>query len=159
MRFNIQFWAFFYGLQRIFLTPWSLNFAPNLEISSTPIWLCLPHLPLFLWTENTLKGIQNELGLYLAREKPKEDLYSCARICIEVELDKGLLESIQLELEGWTHFQGLDYGQLPFKYSASHFHGNFTKNYQKQKEKHFVPKQTESKDLEFKIVSKRQRKP
>jgi len=41
--------------------------------------------------------------------------YVYARVCVEVDLVKGILEAIKLSLDGWTHVQQLDYEQLPFK--------------------------------------------
>ena len=42
-------------------------------------------------------------------------MYACTKICVEVDLEKGFLESIRLTLDGWSHIQQLDYKTIPFK--------------------------------------------
>jgi hypothetical protein len=37
------------------------------------------------------------------------------RICVEVDLEKGLPEAIKLSLDDWTHIQKLDYEEIPFQ--------------------------------------------
>lgn len=52
-------------------------------------------------------------------------MQACACICIEVDLDKGLPETIKLKVDDWTHFQQLDYEQIPFKCKVCHKYGHF----------------------------------
>ena len=40
---------------------------------------------------------------YIDKANPKEN-YSCAKICVEVDLEAGLLEAIKLVVEDWKHF-------------------------------------------------------
>lgn len=47
------------------------------------------------------------------------------RICVEVDLEKGLLEALQINLDGWSHHQTLDYEQILYKYNACHVYGHF----------------------------------
>jgi hypothetical protein len=54
-------------------------------------------------------------------------MFACACICVEVDLEKGLLEAIQLTLDYWKHIQPVDYEQLPFKCKQCHEYGHFTK--------------------------------
>jgi hypothetical protein len=65
---------------------------------------------------------------YIDRAEPKEGLQSCARICVEVDLEKGLPEAINLMLDNWSYVQKVDYGQLPFKCKACHEYKHFAKN-------------------------------
>jgi len=44
------------------------------------------------------------------------------------ELEKGLPEALQINLNGWSHQQALDYEQIPFKCMACHAYGHFAKN-------------------------------
>ena len=103
-----------------------------------PVWVRLPHLPLHCWNQKSLQIIGNALGKYIDQAVRKE--YSCARICVEVDLEEGLLEAIKLTVAGWTHVQELDYEQLPFKCRHCHGHGHFAKHCKKraeeQSEKH-----------------------
>lgn len=54
-----------------------------------------------------------------------------AKIWVEVDVEKGLLEAICLSLDNWTHAQQLDYEQLPFKCKIWHEYGHFAKNCKK----------------------------
>ena len=88
--------------------------------SAVPVWVCLPHLPLHCWNPKSLETIGNKLGKYIDRAE-RRDQYSCVRICVEVDLEEGVLEAIKLTVAEWTHTQVLDYEQIPFK--CWHFHG------------------------------------
>jgi hypothetical protein len=46
-----------------------------------------------------LVGIGIALGKYIDNYELKEFLYACARICVEVDLEKCLLEVINLSLD------------------------------------------------------------
>lgn len=52
-------------------------------------------------------------------------MQACARICIEVDLGKGLPEAIKLKVDDWSHIQQLDYEQIPFKCKVCHEYGHF----------------------------------
>ena len=54
-------------------------------------------------------------------------MFSCARICVEVDLEKGLPEAININMEGWSHLQAIDYDQIPFKCKMCHEYGHFSK--------------------------------
>jgi hypothetical protein len=53
---------------------------------------------------------------------------------VEVDLEEGLPEAINLTVAGWTHVQELDYEQLPFKCRHCHGHGHFAKHCKKKSE-------------------------
>jgi hypothetical protein len=56
---------------------------------------------------------------------------------MEVDLEKRLLESLQINLDGWSHHQALNYEKILFKCMAYHAYGNFAKKCPKiQEEKH-----------------------
>ena len=65
-----------------------------------------------------------------------KDQYACARICVEVDLEAGLPEAIKLTVGNWSHFQKLDYEQLPFKCRGCHEYGHFIRNCPKKPEIH-----------------------
>ena len=92
------------------------------------VWVRLPHLPLHCWNDETLKAIGNSLDNYIDKAEPKGSLFSCARICVEVYLEKGLPEVINLNMDEWEHMQKVDYEQLPFKCKKCHEYGHFVKN-------------------------------
>ena len=97
------------GPQEIYLNKWTLDFNPNQDVPSVlPVWVRLPHLPLHCWNPGSLEEIGNTLGKYIDRIE-RRDQFTCVRICVEVELDVGLIESINLSVEDWSHLQELDY--------------------------------------------------
>jgi hypothetical protein len=145
---------YFMGARGLFLAPWTLDFNPEAEITAAPVWVRLPHLPLHLWGKRSLEDIGNKLGRFLDRMVPKGDQFTCARICVEVNLEKGLPEAIKLSLGDWTHIQELDYEQIPFKCLRCHDYGHFAKS---------CPKASGEpgpvKEDDFQPVSNRRRQP
>jgi len=145
---------YFMGARGMFLAPWTLDFNPGAEITATPVWVRLPHLPLHLWGKRSLEDIRNKLGHFLDSVEPKGDQFTCARICVEVNLEKGLPEAIKLSLGEWFHIQELDYENIPFKCLRCHAYGHFTKSYPKTfGEPRLV------KEDDFQPVSNRRRQP
>jgi len=61
----------------------------------------------------------------LDKLEPKYEMYTCAKICVELDLEQGMLEAILLTLDKWTHVKHLDYEQLPFKCKIFHEYGHF----------------------------------
>jgi hypothetical protein len=57
--------------------------------------------------------------------------YTCARICVEVDLESGLPEEVNLTVGSSHHYQNLDYEQLSLKCRNCHEHGHFQRNYPK----------------------------
>jgi hypothetical protein len=145
---------YFMGSRGLFLAPWTPDFNPGAEITAAPVWVRLPHLPLHLWGIRSLEDIGNKLGRFLDRAEPKGDQFTCARICVEVNLEKGLPEAIKLSLGEWCHIQELDYEQIPFKCLRCHAYGHFAKS---------CPKASEEpgpvKEDDFQPVSNRRRQP
>jgi hypothetical protein len=66
------------------------------------------------------------MGRYIDKADPK-DQYSCAQICIEVDLEASLPEVTKLTVREWQHCQKMDYEQLLFKCRRCHEYGNFQK--------------------------------
>jgi hypothetical protein len=90
---------YFFGSRWLYLNKWTPDFDPENGIpSAVPIWLRLPHMPFHCWGDDVLKRIDT-LGKFIDRSKPRSSLYSCARICMEVDLEKGLPEEIKLKLD------------------------------------------------------------
>ena len=119
---------YFMGSRGLFLAPWTIDFHLGDEITTAPVWVRLPHLPLHLWGKGSLEDIGNKLGRFLDSAEPKGDQFTCARICVEVNLEKGLPEAINLSLGDWCHLQELDYEQIPFKCLRCHAYGHFARN-------------------------------
>jgi hypothetical protein len=94
---------YFMGYMGLFFSHWSLEFNPKEEIIATPVWVKLPHLPLRFWEERTLGFIADKLGQYIDQAKPKGHMYSCVRICMEVDLEKGLFKALKINTNSWSH--------------------------------------------------------
>ena len=101
--------------------------------SALPVWLRLPHLPLHYWNLESLESINNTLRKYIDRVERK-DQYSCARICVEVDIEVGLSEAIKLMVTDWSHIQELDYEQFLFKCRHCHGYGIFSRSCKKKTE-------------------------
>ena len=125
---------YFMGPQGLYLNKWTPNFDPSQDVPFVvPVWVRLPHLPLHCWNLESLEIIGNKLGKYIDRAERK-DQYACARICVEVDLEIGLPEAIQLIVAKWSYIQELDYEQIPFKCWFCHGYGNFARNCKKRLE-------------------------
>jgi hypothetical protein len=119
---------YFMGTQGLYLNRWTPSFDPASEVpKDVPVWVRLPNLSIHCWNPTSLQAIGNGLGRYIDRAEPR-DQYSCARICVEVDLEVGLPEAIKLKVGDWHHFQKLDYEQLPFKCRGCHEYGHFQRN-------------------------------
>ena len=125
---DIQKWALLLGRWGLYLNRWSLSFDPEKDVPyAVPVQVRLPHLPLCCQNDETLHAIGNSLGKYIEKAEPKGPLFSCARIYVEVDLEKGLLEIVSLCMDGWEHAQKVDYEQLSFKCKKCHEYGHFVK--------------------------------
>jgi hypothetical protein len=54
----------------------------------------MPFLPLHCWNDETIRNIGNTLAKYIDHAEPKEGLQACDKLCVEVDLGKGLPEGI-----------------------------------------------------------------
>lgn len=79
--------------------PWFPDFDPNkMTVTKMPVWVRLYNLPLHFWHEGVMEGIGNSIGKYVKTdlERIDERIYTFARICVEVDLSKGLPDNIRL---------------------------------------------------------------
>ena len=95
------------GTVGLFLTPWFPHFDPaTAVITRTPVWIRLPNLPIHLWHVAVYKAIGNTLGSFITGDYRREmiGLYTYARICVELDLSKGILDQIILKINDfvWT---------------------------------------------------------
>ena len=86
------------GPQGLYLNKWTLDFDPEEDVTSpVPVWVRMPNLPIHCWNWDSLKHIGDALGKFIDRAHNK-DQYDCAQICVEVDLEVGLLESIKIKV-------------------------------------------------------------
>ena len=84
------------GPQGLYLNGWTSDFNPEADTpKAVPVWVRLPNLPMHCWNPKSLHTIGNALGKYIDMASTK-DQYACARICVEVDLEVGLPEAINL---------------------------------------------------------------
>jgi hypothetical protein len=128
---------YFMGARGFYLNTWMPYFNLENDIPlEVSVWVCLPFLPLHCWNDDTLLAISNILGTYIDRAEPKDNRRACARIYVEVDLEKGPPEAIKLTLDNWTYLQELDYEKLPFKCKSCHKYGHFAKSFLKAPMEH-----------------------
>ena len=95
--------------QGLYLNRWNPDFDPAVDIpKAVSVWVRLPNLAIHCWTSSSMQAIGNKLGKYIDNSHPKDN-YSCACICVEVDMEAGILEAIKLAVEEWQHYQKLDY--------------------------------------------------
>ena len=79
----------------MYLNKWTLDFSSENDVPSVvPVWVQFPYIPLHCWNDDALRYIGNSIGHYIDRVEPKENIFSYARICIEIDLEKGILEAV-----------------------------------------------------------------
>jgi hypothetical protein len=103
------------------MKPWSPSFDPSKDsLSSAPVWVRLPNLPLHLWDLSSLRSIGNVLGRFHFRcpEIEKYNIYMYARICVEMDFSKGFLDEIILTGDNYSWNQKLDYEKIALRCRA-----------------------------------------
>jgi hypothetical protein len=97
------------GPQGLYLNHWTPDFDLEVDVPKMVlVWVRLPNLPIHCWNTSSLQTIGNKIGRLIDKADPKGQ-YSCARICVEVDLEAGLPEAIKLTVGEWQHYQKLDY--------------------------------------------------
>lgn len=117
----------FMGTAGLFLTPWFPDFDPaTTVITKTPVWIRLPNLPAHLWNTRVFRAIGDTLGSFIHGDswQVSKGLYSYARVCVELDLSKGLPEQINLKINDFVWIQTLDYENTAFRCRHCHQSGN-----------------------------------
>ena len=82
---------YFMGPRGMHLNKWDMSFSAEKDIpNAVPMWVKLPHLPLHCCNDEDFRTIGNTLGKYVDKSESKAPMFSYARICVEVDLEKGL---------------------------------------------------------------------
>lgn len=108
----------FWGSTRLFITPWFPDFDANtMEITKMSVWVWLYNLPLHFWNEHVLEGIENTIGRYIKTyiQQLEEIIFTFSWIYVEVDLNKGLPESIQQIDNQKKWKQHLEYENTAFR--------------------------------------------
>lgn len=82
-----------------------------------PVWAMLPNIPLPFWHHKFLEEIGNNLGKYkkIDLERLEKDLFSFARICVEIDLNKSLPDHIEMKHKFFQWKQVLNYENMTFR--------------------------------------------
>jgi len=135
---------YFMDSRGLYLKRWTPDFDPEMDIpNAVPVWVCLPHLPLHCWGDESVKAIGNAVGKYIDRSEPRENMHG-----------KGLPEAIKIKVDHWTHIQQLDYEQLPFKCKVCHEYRHFANRCSKSKSNESIENE-ESPDGQWEQVKKK----
>jgi len=95
------------------------------------VWVLLSGLPLHLWNTKSLTTIGNELGHFLVvhEEALNGNDRQMGRVQVELDIHKGLLETLDIEWRRRVIGQKLDYLGVPFRCSFCRRMGHLRKNY------------------------------
>jgi len=107
----------FWGNAGLFVNSWFPDFNPNIMVvSKMQVWVKLFNLPIHFWHYKVLEEIGNALGIFLKvdNERLLKDIYTFARICVEVDPSQGLPDHIILIHNGKQWAQPLDYDNTAF---------------------------------------------
>ena len=89
---------YFFNQVGPFIKPWHMGFNLAEEIASQVlVWIRLPRLPLEFWREDILHSI-SLLGKHVGSATQTQDrkVISFSRICVEVDLNNPLSDSIEI---------------------------------------------------------------
>ncbi|KAL0359940.1 UNVERIFIED_CONTAM: hypothetical protein Sradi_3678500 [Sesamum radiatum] len=94
---------------------WSPTFTPDQESSVVPIWVSFPDLPAHLFRKDALHTIATFVGtpLQIADSTFSRSMLSRARVCIEIDLLKPLVKELDLQINGRTFVQKVEFEQVP----------------------------------------------
>ncbi|KAL0368133.1 UNVERIFIED_CONTAM: hypothetical protein Scaly_1032200 [Sesamum calycinum] len=94
---------------------WSPTFTPAQESSIVPIWVCFPELPAHLFHKDALFAVASMIGTQLQIDDFtfNQSKLSKARVGIEIEITNPLVEEFDLQVNGVTIRQKVEYEQVP----------------------------------------------
>ena len=117
----------FWGRVGLFITPWFQEFDSNsMVVTKMPVWVRLPNLPLPFQHHLVLEDIGNILGRFIKSDSDRKEqgLFTYARICVEIDLSKGISDRLQLKHEYFNWIQRLDYENNSFRCRFFHLTGH-----------------------------------
>ena len=118
---------YFYNSVGIFVKPWHPRFNSAEDLpSQVPVWIRLLRLPLEFWREDILRQIDAVLGkpTAIAHQSLDKKVISYARICVEIDFNNPLPDSLKICLGSSSWIQQLDYESIPFRCRICHVYGH-----------------------------------
>lgn len=128
----------FWGRAGLFVTPWFPGFDANsMMVYKMPVWVRLHNLPLHFWHHLVLESIKTSLGRFLKldRERMEKGIFTFARICVEMDLSKGLPKCIHLTHKDFKWTQCLDFENNAFRCRVCHQIGHLQNTCNQAKKK------------------------
>ncbi|KAL2237684.1 UNVERIFIED_CONTAM: hypothetical protein Sindi_0960100 [Sesamum indicum] len=94
---------------------WMPTFTPTQESSVVPIWVCFPELPAHLFRKEALFSVASMVGspLQIDALTLNKSKLSKARVCVEIDLLKPIIEEFDLHINGVTIVQKVVFENLP----------------------------------------------
>jgi hypothetical protein len=92
----------------------------------TPVWIKLPGIPMEFWIVQYLCVIGNQLGKTILMDDSflYEGYRSIARILVDLDVSRGIFETIDLVFKEKRYSQMLDYVNIPFLCLRCHLYGH-----------------------------------
>ncbi|KAL0291549.1 UNVERIFIED_CONTAM: hypothetical protein Scaly_2632300 [Sesamum calycinum] len=93
---------------------WTPTFTPMHESSVVPIWVCFPKLLAHLFRKEALFSVASMVGspLQIDALTLNKSKLSQARVCVEIDLLKPIIEKFDLHINGVTIIQKVIFEQL-----------------------------------------------
>lgn len=117
-RYHIEehFWVF--GKGSLVLSRWHSTFDPHGEkLARHHLWVILPHFPVFCWNLKGFMAVANSIGRFILIED--EVLLSsdrrAPRTLVEMDTGDGLPGDLEVQWDGGSFVQRLDYWKVPFR--------------------------------------------
>eukprot|EP00253_Pinus_taeda_P033842 PITA_33842 len=115
--------SYFFNAARLHLRGWVERFNPDKEdLSWALVWIRLYSLPVEYWEEISLQEIGNVLGEFIkvAEETKIRRYTSYARICMYMNLNKALPDTVSLFHDDNEWIQLTDYEHVSFRCRRCH---------------------------------------
>ncbi|KAL2228168.1 UNVERIFIED_CONTAM: 40S ribosomal protein S5 [Sesamum indicum] len=94
---------------------WTPTFTPAQESSVVPIWVSFPELPAHLFHKDALYAVASMIGTPLQIDDFtfNQSKLSKARVCIEIDLLTPLIQKFDIQINGISIVQKVEYEQVP----------------------------------------------
>jgi hypothetical protein len=102
----------------LMLKHWTPGFSPfSSSFSKRNLWMLLPDFPLELWSLPVFEAIANTVGKFVFFDSRSLNwINKCvAWVLVEIDLESGLLDSIDVNIGDLSFRQPLDFWREPFR--------------------------------------------
>jgi hypothetical protein len=129
------------GDSSFMLKKWRVSFNQETKyFMFRHLWILLLGLPLHMWNEGALKDIGDALDSFISVDKGllTSPVRKVCRILVEMDISRGLPETLEIEWRGRCLLQRLDYLGIPFQCSlcrsTRHLHQDCRGLFEEQEE-------------------------